>query len=50
MASAAACSPPAGTIDIATAYTFSKIRGTDGSTVGLTAASSATICVVSPPK
>ena len=35
---------------IARAYTFSKMRGTDGSTVGLMTPSSGTICVASPPQ
>ena len=35
---------------IASAYTFSKMRGTDGSTVGLTWPSSGTICGASPPQ
>ena len=35
---------------MATEYTFSKMRGTDGSTVGWTWPSSPTICSALPPQ
>ncbi len=50
IAFAASSSPPGGTMPMATEYTFSKMRGTDGSTVGCTWPSSGTICKALPPQ